>query len=169
MKKEIKLEKENPIRIDLSQLDPGTNDISTEDLSLQEGLEQCTMLSDNSRCVPVGTFLNAPDGRKKKKEMFKGKSAVVKFRLSLYQKKLLKVKAKRSGTTISEFCRNAAFEKEIKERVSEDHITAYRTLTKYHNNFKSIGNMFRKKDPKLSAAVYALADEIKIHLKKLQQ
>ena len=168
MKKEIKLEKENFIKIDLSQLDPGTNGISPEDLEL-EGLEHGTMMSDNSRCVPVGTFLIAPDGRKKKKEMFKGKSAVVKFRLSLYQKKLLKVKAKRSGTTISEFCRNAAFEKEIKERVSEDHITAYRTLTKYHNNFKSIGNMFRKKDPKLSAAVYALADEIKSHLKKLQQ
>ena len=169
MKKEIKFEMENPIRIDLSQLDSGTHGNSTEDLSQQEGSEHGTLMSDNSRCVPVGTLLITPDGRKKKKEMFKGKSAVVKFRLSLYQKKLLKVKAKRSGTTISEFCRKAAFEKEIKERVSEDHITAYRTLTKYHNNFKSIGNMFRKKDPKLSAAVYALADEIKSHLKKLQQ
>src|SRR5680860_744962 len=98
-----------------------------------------TNLGVNSRCVPVGTILITPDGRNEKKERFKGKSECVKFRCSIYEKKLLKIKAKNSGLTISEFCRRAAFEKEIKERLSEDLIEIYKTLVKFHNNFKWIG------------------------------
>ncbi|WP_424495332.1 mobilization protein MbpA [Salinimicrobium sp. GXAS 041] len=124
---------------------------------------------DNSRCVPVGTILITPDGRNEKKERFKGKSQHIKFRCSIYEKKLLKIKAKHSGISLSEFCRRAAHEKEIKERLSEDHIEIYKTLSKFHNNFKSIGNMFRKKDPKLSREVYKLADEIKTHLQNVKR
>lgn len=128
-----------------------------------------TNLEGNSRCVPVGTILISPDGRNEKKERFKGKSECIKFRCSIYEKKLLKIKAKNSGLTISEFCRRAAYEKEIKERLSEDLIEIYKTLVKFHNNFKWIGNMFRKKDPKLAKEVYQLANEIKDHLKKVKR
>lgn len=128
-----------------------------------------TKSESNSRCVPVGTILITPDGRNEKKERFKGKSDCVKFRCSIYEKKMLKIKAKNSGLTISEFCRRAAFEKEIKERLSEDLIENYKTLVKFHNNFKSIGNMFRKKDPKLTKEVYKLAHEIKNHLQKVKR
>ncbi|SDS74869.1 hypothetical protein SAMN04487764_2961 [Gillisia sp. Hel1_33_143] len=127
-----------------------------------------TNLESNSRCVPVGTILISPDGRNEKKR-FKGKSDCIKFRCSIYEKKLLKIKAKNSGLTISEFCRRAVFEKEIKERLSEDLIEIYKTLVKFHNNFKSIGNMFRKKDPKLTKEVYQLANEIKNHLKNVKK
>lgn len=123
----------------------------------------------NSRCVPVGTILITPDGRNEKKERFKGKSEWIKFRCSIYEKKLLKIKAKHSGLTLSEFCRRAVYEKEIKERLSDDHIAIYKTLVKFHNNFKSIGNMFSKKDPKLTREVYALANAIKMHLQNLNR
>ena len=119
--------------------------------------------------MPVGTILITPDGRNEKKERFKGKSEFIKFRCSLFEKKMLKIRANESGLNLSEFCRRAIYEKEIKERLSDDQIEIYKTLLKYHNNFKAIGNMFRKRDPTLARAVYNLADEIKKHLKKLNQ
>lgn len=109
-----------------------------------------------------------PHGRKEKKGVFKGKGDLVKFRCSIYEKKLLKVKAKRSGLTLSEYIRRSLFEKEITERFTDEHIKLYKMLIKYHNNFKSIGNMYRKRNPKLSETVYDLANEIKTHLKKFQ-
>ena len=127
------------------------------------------ILGRNSRCVSVDTFLFAPEGRKEKKGVFKGKKDLVKFRCSVYEKKLLNVKAKRSGLTLSEYIRRTIFEKEIKERFSEEQIQLYKMLLKYHNNFKSIGNMYRKRNPKLTEAIYELADEIKVHLKKFQE
>lgn len=129
--------------------------------------EMIFTLEGNSRCVPVDTILITPGGRNSKKGG-KSKSAIVKFRCSLFQKKLLKVKAKRGGLTLSEYCRRTAFEKKIKERLPEEHIEVYKMLIKYHNNFKSIGNMFRKKDPLLSSMVYQVADEIKSHLQKFK-
>lgn len=126
------------------------------------------ILGRNSRCVSVDTFLFAPEGRKEKKGVFKGKKDLVKFRCSIYEKKLLKIKASSSGLSLSEYIRRAVFEKEITERFKEEHIEIYKMLIKYHNNFKSIGNMYRKRNPKLTEAIYELADEIKAHLKKFQ-
>ena len=83
------------------------------------------------------------------------------------EKKLLKNRAKRSGLTLSEYLRRVAFEKKITERLTEDEILIYSTLVKFHNNFKSIGNMYRKRNPKLTEEVYRLANEIKSHLQKL--
>jgi len=79
------------------------------------------------------------------------------------------VKAKRSGLTLSEYIRRSLFEQEITERFTEEHMELYKMLIKYHNNFKSIGNMFKKRNPKLMQTAYDLADEIKAHLKKFQQ
>ena len=126
------------------------------------------LLGRNSRCVSVDTFLFTPLGRKEKR-VFKGKGDLVKFRCSVYEKKLLKVKAKRSGFTLSEYIRRSLFEKEITERFTDEHIELYKMLIKYHNNFKSIGNMYKKRNPKLTQEVYDLANEIKAHLKKFQQ
>ncbi|MGM5470954.1 mobilization protein MbpA [Flavobacteriaceae bacterium LMO-SS05] len=126
------------------------------------------LLGRNSRCVSVDTFLSAPLGRKEKR-VFKGKGDLVKFRCSVYEKKLLKVKAKRSGLTLSEYIRRSLFEKEITERFTEEYIELYKMLIKYHNNFKSIGNMYKKRNPKLTQEVYDLANEIKAHLKKFQE
>jgi hypothetical protein len=92
------------------------------------------------------------------------KKEFVQFRCSVYEKKLLRVKAKKSGLSISEYCRRAAFNDIIIERLSEEQIEIYKMLSKYQNHFKLIGNMFRKRIPKLSAEVVKLADEIRQHL-----
>lgn len=126
------------------------------------------LLGRNSRCVSVDTISFTPLGRKEKR-VFKGKGDFVKFRCSVYEKKLLKVKAKRSGLTLSEYIRRSLFEKEITERFTDEHIELYKMLIKYHNNFKSIGNMYKKRNPKLTQEVYDLANEIKAHLKKFQK
>ncbi|UII79892.1 mobilization protein MbpA [Flagellimonas sp. CMM7] len=88
----------------------------------------------------------------------------IQFRCSIYEKKLLKIKAKKAGLSISEYCRRAAFDDRIIERLSEDQIEAYKLLVQYQNNFKRIGNMFRKRNPKLADEVTQLAKEIREHL-----
>jgi len=169
MKKEKKCnfkskdEKERYLKIPTDVLNSSDN--IELDLELNV-LETEMVLSRNSRCVSVDTFLFAPEGRKEKKSVFKGKRALVKFRCSVYEKKLLNIKAKRSGLNLSEYIRRAVFEKEIKERFKEEHIEIYKKLIKYHNNFKSIGNMYKKRNPKLTETVYDLANQIKTHLKK---
>jgi len=40
---------------------------------------------------------------------------------------------------------------------------------KYHNNFKRIGNMYKKGNPKLSEEVIQVAEEIKKHLKTIMK
>ncbi len=49
-----------------------------------------------------------------------------------------------------------------------EQIHIYKMLINYHNNFKSIGNMFKKRNPKLTETVYVLANEIKGHLKNFK-
>ena len=120
----------------------------------------------NSRCVSVDTFSIAPDGRNEKKRLFRGKTELIKFRCTPLEKKLLKNRAKRCGLTISEYFRRIAFDRKITERLTEEEVTIYRTLVKFHNNFKAIGNMYRKRNPHLTEKVYWLADEIREHLKK---
>lgn len=92
------------------------------------------------------------------------KKEFVQFRCSVYEKKLLKVKAKKSGLSISEYCRRAAFGDRIIERLSEEQIETYKMLVRYENNFKRIGNMFRKRNPKLADEVVQLASDIRGHL-----
>ena len=130
-----------------------------------DATEKEIVLGRNSRCVSVDTILSTPLGRREKKS-FKGKTEIIKFRCSIYEKKLLIIKAKRGGLTLSEYVRRVAFEQHITERFTEEHIELYKMLIKYHNNFKSIGNMFKKRNPKLTEAVYELANDIKAHLKK---
>ncbi|WP_431126214.1 mobilization protein MbpA [Flagellimonas flava] len=123
----------------------------------------------NSRCVSVDTISPAPDGRREKKELFKGKTQLVKFRCTMYEKKLLLAKSRLCGLSLSEFLRRAAMEQATIERLSEEEIEIYQMLAKYHNNFKSIGNMFRKKSPKLTEMVYETAKQIKEHLKRFSK
>jgi len=141
----------------------------TIELDLESAAEdKWNILDRNSRCVSVDTISPAPEGRRRKKS-FKGKSELIKFRCSIYEKKLLNIKAKQSGLTLSEYCRMATKEQRIVERLSDEHIDLYRTLIKYHNNFKAIGNMFKKRNPKLTETVYQLANEFKEILKDFKK
>lgn len=122
-----------------------------------------------SRCVlvstdPITNLVFLPLVAKVKKM----KTNIIKFRCTLYEKKLLKVKALKSGLNLSEFCRKSIFEKEIKERLSEEQIEFYKMLVKYHNNFKSISNLYKKKDTKMHLELIQLADKIKTHLQNFK-
>jgi len=70
---------------------------------------------------------------------------------------------------LSAYCRRAAFDDKIIERLTEEQIDIYKTLIKYHNNFKAIGNMYRKQNPKMTEKVNQLADEIKSHLNNFKK
>ena len=136
-----------------------------------EDLEESFKDDGSARCVFVTTKTNlpAPEGRSVKKKSFKAKSEFIKFRCSNFEKKLLKIKAKKSGLTLSEYIRKVAFEEKIIERLTDAQIDIYKMLIHYHNSFKSIGNMFKNRNPNLTEKVHQLADEIKLHLKNFKR
>lgn len=136
-----------------------------------EDLEESFIGDGSARCVFVTTKTNlpAPDGRSVKKKSFKAKSEFIKFRCSYFEKKLLKVKAKKCGLTLSEYIRKTAFEEKIRERLTDAQIDIYKMLVHYHNSFKSIGNMYKQRNPNLTEKVHQLADEIKQHLKNFKR
>ncbi len=119
-----------------------------------------------SRCVIVMT--SCFFSRWSQKGKMKRKKEFIQFRCSAYEKKLLKVKARKAGISLSEFCRRAAFDDRIIERLTEEQITLYKMLVKYQHNFKLIGNMFRKRNPKLADEVVKLSKEIRNHLFKFK-
>lgn len=96
------------------------------------------------------------------------KNKKIEIRVSLYEKKIIKKQADIARLTISEFCRRAAFNHKTIERFTDEQIELYKSLLKFHNNFKSISNLFSKKDPKLSLEVRDLANQFKEHLKSFK-
>ena len=77
---------------------------------------------------------------------------------------MLKIRAKKAGLSLSEYCRSAAFGNSIIERLTPEQLQHYAMLVKYGNNFKRIANMFKKRNPKLAKEVEELANEIRNHL-----
>ena len=92
------------------------------------------------------------------------KRTYIKFRCSIYEKKLLQKRAERAGLSLSEYCRSSAFGHTVIERLTEEQLAHYKMLVKYKANFTRIGNMFRKHNPKLASEVEQLAEEIRTHL-----
>ncbi|WP_339840202.1 mobilization protein MbpA [uncultured Maribacter sp.] len=92
------------------------------------------------------------------------KRTYIKFRCSIYEKKLLKKRAERAGISLSEYCRSSAFGNSVIERLTEEQLTQYKMLVKYKGNFTRIRNMFKKRNPKLASEVEKLAEEIRTHL-----
>jgi len=168
--KDTEKTKENLIlNLDLS-LENDFLEIDLDAIPLNEKSSSFDGTEISSRCVFVHTpktTLPAPEGRRVKKSS-NIKKEIIKFRCTIYEKKILKVKAKISGLTLSEYCRKVAFEEKIKERLSDEQIDIYKMLVNYHNSFKSIGNMFNKRNPELTKTVIQLAGEIKKHLKKFE-
>ncbi|MBZ9630383.1 hypothetical protein LB465_06285 [Salegentibacter sp. LM13S] len=97
------------------------------------------------------------------------KREYIQVRCSIYEKKLLQRRAARAGISLSEYIRATAFDKNIVERITPDQLETYKMLVQYKNNFTRIGNMFKKRDPKLASAVEDLAKEIRTHLKNFKK
>lgn len=90
------------------------------------------------------------------------------FICTSFEKKLIKIKAKKAGLKTAEYCRKSAMDKEIKEILNNEHVDFYRMLIKYHNNFKRIGNIIKNKEPGLFKLTNDTALEIKKHLKNFK-
>ena len=93
---------------------------------------------------------------------------VTKFRSTSFEKKLIILRAKKSGLSQSEFCKKAVLDVKIIERLSEEQVELYKMLITYHNNFKSIGNLIQKRHPDLYQKIYQTAEEIKSHLQNFK-
>ena len=97
------------------------------------------------------------------------KRTYIKFRCTIYEKKLLVKRAERAGISLSQYCRNTAFGDNVIERLSTEQLEFYKTLVIYKNNFTRIGNMFRKRNPRLADEVQKLARDIGTHLKNFRK
>ncbi|WP_282017015.1 mobilization protein MbpA [Salegentibacter mishustinae] len=97
------------------------------------------------------------------------KREYIQVRCSIYEKKLLQRRAARAGISLSEYIRATAFDKNIVERITPEQVENYQMLVQYKNNFTRIGNMFRKRDPKLAREVEDIAREIRNHLKNFKK
>ncbi|GGW86106.1 mobilization protein MbpA [Salegentibacter mishustinae] len=97
------------------------------------------------------------------------KREYIQVRCSIYEKKLLQRRAARAGISLSEYIRATAFDKDIVERITPEQVETYQMLVQYKNNFTRIGNMFKKRDPKLAREVEDLAREIRNHLKNFKK
>jgi len=97
------------------------------------------------------------------------KRETIQFRCSVFEKKMLKIKAKKAGLSLSEYCRSSAFNLTLIERLTEEQLQYYAMLVKYGNNFKRIANMFKKRNSNLAIEVEELANEIRNHLNNFKK
>lgn len=101
--------------------------------------------------------------------MKNNKSEMIKMRCTKIQKKLLKIKAEKTGLSLSVFCLKSSLDLTIVERLTEEQIELYRMLIKYHNNFKSSSNILKNKDSNFYKNLNETANEIKTHLKNFSK
>ena len=96
------------------------------------------------------------------------RNKLVKFRVTGLEKLAIENRAKNTGLSTSEFCRNVALGTTVKSKFTTEEFEAYRNLTAFHKNFTALSNLFKRKDPSLSNEASLLAKQIKSHLDKLK-
>jgi len=96
------------------------------------------------------------------------KDKIIKFRVTGLEKLAIENRAKNTGLSISDFCRNSALGIKIKSKFTEEELEIYNSLTIFHKNFTALSNLFKRKDPSLSNENRELAKEIKAILNKLK-
>lgn len=97
------------------------------------------------------------------------KNKEIKFRLNSTEKLVLQYKARQSGLSVSEYVRRASLGYKITAKLTEEELEIYSMLSKYSDNFRRIGNLFRQGDVTgMKETTLDLAREIKTHLKKFK-
>ena len=96
------------------------------------------------------------------------RNTYITFKVSKLEKKLLQKAAKESGLDLSKYLRNVGLNKNLRARLTDEELALFKELIKIHNGWKSIGNMYRKKNPRLTSEIHQLADKIRIQLKTFQ-
>lgn len=97
------------------------------------------------------------------------KTKRIEIRLSLFDEKLIKVKAKDSGLPVSEYIRRCALNKSVPKSLNPDELEMYKDLKKFYNNFSSISNLFKKGNHvKMVEEIEELKREIKKQLEVIR-
>nr|WP_319512055.1 hypothetical protein [uncultured Draconibacterium sp.] len=89
------------------------------------------------------------------------------LRCSVGEKRIIQQLAKKSGLTLSEYCRRQAIHGEVKAipALTQQEIEYFRMLKTYSTHFNRISSLIRKKDPVLVEEIRQLVSE----LTRLQQ
>lgn len=94
------------------------------------------------------------------------KTKIIKFRADAFEEKLIKVKAKESGLSLSDYVRRCALNRTLPKILTTEELEIYKDLKKYHQNFASIGNLFKKGEyPTLVSEIKKVKKELSEHLK----
>lgn len=97
------------------------------------------------------------------------KDKIIKLRVTKLEKSIIQTKAKNAGLGVSEYIRRLAFDKKLKPRLTMEEIKCYQSLSKYADNFRRIGNLFKKGDTTgVKEETLSTSRLIKEHFKKFQ-
>lgn len=97
------------------------------------------------------------------------RTETIRFRVSKLEKSIIQNKSKKCGLIVSEFCRNAIFDKRITYALTDEEIKIYNNLTRFINDFERLANYFKHKDSILSNAVRQVAYDLKNELRKFKR
>jgi len=90
------------------------------------------------------------------------------IRVNLFDEKLIKVKAKDCGLSVSEYIRRCALNKSVPRTMDSEELQAYKDLKKFYNNFTAISNYLKHGDhQKMIAEIEDLKTTLKEHLNKI--
>ena len=84
------------------------------------------------------------------------------LRCSVGEKRIIQQLAKKSGLSLSEYCRRQAIHGEVKAipTLSQQEIEYFRMLKTYSTHFNRISSLIRKKDPALVEDIRQLVSEL---------
>lgn len=93
----------------------------------------------------------------------------IELRVTKLEKKLLEKRAGESGLSVSEYLRRAGFGRKIGYKLTPEELEVYKDLHTYHRHFSSLSNLFKKGHPDFWKEAQSLMQEVKQHLKKLEE
>jgi len=110
--------------------------------------------------------LLSPVGQKISLSMNKTKNILI--RVNLFDEKLIKVKAKDCGLSVSEYLRRCGLNKSVAKSMNTEELEVYKDLKKFYNNFTLISNLLAKGDHvRMIEEIEELKLSLKEHLKKI--
>jgi arsenate reductase-like glutaredoxin family protein len=91
------------------------------------------------------------------------KNQYIKFRVSEPEKERIEGMAKRSGTTVSEYCRQQSLTGRIlaAPKLSSEEISYFRALKEHNNGLARLANIIRNKLPGLANAIAEYLEQSK--------
>ena len=89
------------------------------------------------------------------------KNSYIKFRCTKSEKERIEGMASRSGTTLSEYCRQQCLTGRIlaNPKLTTAEISYFRELKEHNNALARLSNYIRNKDPKLFAAIVEFLEQ----------